>query len=196
MTGFLDLFLNFVLSFGIAGIVVLAVLDSSFFFFAPFALDAVLILLISRHRDWMPIYAGAAIVGSIAGATLTYFLMKKISEETLAKKISPRTFTMVKRKMEKNGFAGLMIGALLPPPFPFTPFVIAAGMSQLSKKTTFGAITIGRSVRYLAEGVLALVLGKQILNLLEWQPFKIAMVGLFALAFVGTAISIYKWVKR
>ena len=196
MTGFLDSFLHFILSLGIIGIGILAILDSTFFFFLPFALDAVLIVSISRNPHWMPIYVLITIAGSVVGSFLTYFLMRKASEETLEKNIPKKKLRRVKRKIEKGEFVGLVIASLLPPPFPFTPFVIAAAISDLSEKKTFAAIITGRTIRYFLEGFLALILGPQILRLIESRGFKIFMLALFVLAIIGTALSIYKWLSR
>ena len=85
---------------------------------------------------------------------------------------------------------------MLPPPFPFTPFVMAAAVSDLSEKKTFASIIAGRTIRYFLEGFLALILGRQILRLMESRGFKIFMFGLFLFAIVGTALSILKWLKR
>jgi membrane protein YqaA with SNARE-associated domain len=196
MTEFLDTFLKFILSFGLAGVFVLATIDSTFLFFLPFALDAVLIILVSRNREWMPLYALVAVAGSFAGCATTYFLLRKASEETLKKKFPKKKFNRVKKKVKDNGFAGLIIASLLPPPFPFTPFVVAAAIMDLPKKKAFAAISIGRTLRYFLEGFLALLLGRQILKILDSQPFKIFMFGLFILAAVGTGVSIYKWVRK
>jgi len=196
MMGILDHFLAFILGLGMAGVGILAVLDSTFFFFLPFALDAVFIVLVSKNRDLMPAYALITIAGSISGSILTYALMRKASKETIEKKISKRKFKRVKKKVEKGGFPGLVLASLLPPPFPFTPFVIAAAVSDLSKKKTFAAIVTGRTIRYFTEGALALLLGGQILKLLDARGFKIFMLSLFLLAVIGTAFSIYKWVRK
>src|SRR5262245_41032547 len=115
MTGFLDSFLNFILHLGIPGIGILAFLDSTFFLFLPFALDAVLIVSISRNPQWMPVYALVTVAGSLAGSTFTYFLMRKASYETLEKKISKKKMSRVKKKVERGGFIGLMVASLLPP---------------------------------------------------------------------------------
>jgi hypothetical protein len=57
MAEFLDLFFKLILGFGIAGLFVLAILDSTIFFFLPFAVDTVLIVLVSRNHESMPVYA-------------------------------------------------------------------------------------------------------------------------------------------
>jgi membrane protein YqaA with SNARE-associated domain len=196
MTEFLDSFFKFILSFGIVGVFLLAMIDSTCLFFLPFALDAVLIILISKNREWMPVYAFVAVAGSLAGCVITYFLLRKASQETLEKKFPKKKFNQVKKKIKENGFAGLIIASLLPPPFPFTPFVIAAAVMDLPKKKAFAAISIGRTLRYFLEGLLALLLGRQILRLLDSEPFQIFMLGLFVLAAIGTGLSIYKWVRK
>ena len=196
MTGFLDQFLAFLLGFGVVGIGVLAVLDSTIIFFLPFALDALIIILISRHRDRLLLYVVVAIIGSVIGCAITYFVMRKASRETIEKKVSKRKMKRVKKKIEKGGFFGLVIASLLPPPFPFTPFVVAAAVSELSVKKTFGAIITGRTARYFAEGALALLFARKILHLLDSRGFKIFMLSLFVLAVIGTAFTIYKWVRK
>lgn len=92
MSHFVDAFFHFVLGFGLLGVFILAVLDSTIFFYLPFALDAVLIILISHHRDWMPVYALITVAGSVAGCAITYFIVKKASDETLAKKVPKEKF--------------------------------------------------------------------------------------------------------
>src|ERR1700752_2109490 len=125
MTEFLDSFIQFILAFGLLGIFILAMLDSTIFFFLPFAVDTVLIILVYRRREWMPFYALVTIAGSLAGCVLTYLLLRKASEETLEKKFPKKKFSRGKRKIKEKGFIGLMITSLLPPPFPFSPFVAA-----------------------------------------------------------------------
>ena len=196
MTGFLDQFLSFLLGFGVIGLGVLAVVDSTVFFFLPFAQDALLIILVSKHRDLMWLYAGVTVLGSTIGSIITYIIFRIASEETIEKKVSKTKLKRVQKKIDKGGFMALVIASILPPPFPYTPFVAAAAVSELSPKKTFAAIVVGRSLRYFGIGILALILGRQILGLMEARAFKIFMLALFALAIIGTVISIYKWIRK
>jgi membrane protein YqaA with SNARE-associated domain len=196
MTGVLDGFFQLILGFGLLGVFVLALLDSTFFIFLPFALDAVLIILISRHREWMPLYALAGLAGSLAGSALTYYLISKASEETIEKKLPKEKFERFRKKAKESGFAGILVTSLLPPPFPFTPFVMAAAVTHLPRKKMFAAISIGRFIRYFAEGVLALLIGRQLLRLFESNVFKAIMLGLFIFALLGTVLTILRWVRR
>ena len=195
MAEFLDLFLKLILGFGIAGLFVLAIFDSTIFFFLPFAVDTVLIVLVSQNRESMPVYALVTVAGSLAGCAVTYLVVRKASEETLEKKFPQKKFDRVRQKIKNKGFPGLIITSLLPPPFPFSPFVAAAAVTRVPPRRAFAGIAIGRSVRYFGEGLLAVALGPQILRLLDSDPFKGFMLGLFVVSAVGTALSIYKWVK-
>ncbi len=196
MTGLLDGFFQIILSFGLLGVFVLALLDSTFFIFLPFALDAVLIILISRHREWMPLYALVSLAGSLAGSALTYFLISKASEETIEKKLPKAKFERFRKKAKESGFVGMLVTSLLPPPFAFTPFVMAAAVTHLPRKKIFTAISIGRFIRYFVEGILALLIGRQILRLFESHIFKGVMLGLFILALLGTVLTILHWIRR
>jgi len=196
MTGFLDQFLSFLLSFGVLGLGILAIVDSTVFFFMPFAQDALLIILVSKHRDLMWLYAGVTVLGSTIGSVITYYIFRIASEETIEQRISKTKFKRVHKKIEKGGFMALLIASILPPPFPYTPFVAAAAVSELSPQKTFAAIVVGRSLRYFGIGILALILGRQILGLLEARAFKIFMVALFVIAIIGTVISIYQWIRK
>jgi membrane protein YqaA with SNARE-associated domain len=192
----IDGFFKFILGFGLFGVFILAMLDSTIFFFLPFALDFVLVVLITHHREFMPVYALITVAGSLAGSALTYFIVRKASEETIAKKIPKDKFNKVRTKLKKREFASMLIASLLPPPFPFTPFVTAAALAELPERKTFAAISVGRTVRYFLEGALALVLGHQLLRIFESTTFKSFMFGLFIVAAIGTVISIYKWVRK
>lgn len=196
MIGLLDGFFNILIGLGFVGVFILALLDSTFVFFLPFALDTVLIILISRHREWMPLYALVSIAGSVAGCALTFWLISKASEETLEKKLPKAKFDQVRKKLSEKGFAGMVVTSLLPPPFPFTAFVMAAAVGHMPPRKTFAAISIGRTVRYFLEGVLALILGRQLLRLFESHTFKAAMLSLFVFALIGTILTIMKWVRR
>lgn len=196
MTEFLDQFFRLILGFGLPGLFLLAVFDSTIIFFLPFAVDAILIILVSQQPGSMPFYALVSVAGSLAGCVFTFLVARKASEQTLDKKISAKKLKRVKDKIKNKGFAGLIITSLLPPPFPFSPFVVAAAVSKVPRKKAFAGIAIGRTIRYFAEGFLAIVLGRQVLRLLDSNAFKAVMLGLFVVAAVGTALSIYHWVRK
>jgi membrane protein DedA with SNARE-associated domain len=89
---------------------------------------------------------------------------------------------------ERWGFAAIAIPALLPPPMPLVPFVLAAGAMQYSVKKFLLAMTLGRIVRYMILAYLAARYGRKMLPFLlqHGHPVVAAAVGL-----VVTALLIY-----
>src|ERR1044071_9513132 len=124
MTGILNSVIKFLFRLGIFGIFSLSFIDSTFFvFLPPLIIDTALVLFISHRTGWMPLYALFATAGSLAGCTLDYLIIGKSSEKTLEKLLPKQKFEHVKGKMKKNAFWSLVLASLLPPPFPFSPFI-------------------------------------------------------------------------
>jgi membrane protein YqaA with SNARE-associated domain len=186
-----------ILSFGYVGLFVLSALDSTVLFFMPFAIDFLFIAHVSRHRAEFPFYLLTTVCGSVAGCLITYWIVSKTSEKTLERHLPKKEFEKIKMKIDKKGFYAVLIAAVLPPPFPFSPFILAASIAKISlKKLTTGVLT-GRSLRFMIEGLLAFFLGRHILRLfLKSDALKFTMLGIFALAIIGTSISIYKWIRK
>jgi len=63
--------------------------------------------------------------------------------------------------VEKNGFGGMLIAALLPPPTPFKVFVFAAGVFEIPLGSYTTAIALARCIRYFGIGYLAVRYGKE-----------------------------------
>lgn len=191
-----DHILRIILSFGYIGLFVLAALDSTVLFFMPFAIDFLFIAHVSRNRAEFPYYLLTTVCGSVAGCLTTYWIVSKTSEKTLDRHLPKQKFKKLKKKIDEKGLYAVLLAALLPPPFPFSPFILAASIAKMSLKKLIAGVSTGRSLRFLVEGILAILLGRQILRLLKSDVLRIAMLGIFVLAIVGTSISIYKWTHK
>jgi len=119
---------------------------------------------------------------------VTYRLARKGGKESLARKVSAKTLKKVYGMFERWGFAAIAIPALLPPPMPLVPFVLAAGAMQYSVNKFLLAMTLGRIVRYLVLAYLAARYGRKMLPLLlqHGHPAVAAVVGLAV-----TAVLVY-----
>jgi membrane protein YqaA with SNARE-associated domain len=191
-----DHVLRIILSFGYIGLFILAALDSTILFFMPFAIDFLFIAQVSRHRAEFPYYLLTTVCGSVAGCLITYWIVSKTSEKTLERHLPKDKFQKLKKKIDEKGFYAVLFTAILPPPFPFSPFVLAASIAKLSLKKLVGGVFTGRTLRFLAEGILAFFLGRRILKILNSGALKFTMLGIAVLAIVGTSISIYKWTRK
>jgi len=180
---------------GPIGVFLLGIADSSFLFL-PFGNDLLLIALVSANRDsWIWIlYVVLAAAGSVIGAFLVDVLMRKVGEEGLEYFVDERTIKRLRGKIEKHAGRAVFVATVMPPPFPFTAVVMSASALQAPRKTVLSAVFLGRLVRFTIEALLALWFGRQLLTWLDSDYVEYAMYAFLAIAVVGTALSIRKWV--
>jgi uncharacterized membrane protein YdjX (TVP38/TMEM64 family) len=81
----------------------------------------------------------------------------------------------------------VLVPSILPPPAPFKPFVLMAGIADISVTRFSAAILIGRGTRYFLEGLLALWYGERALAFIHAHGTSTALaaMGLLAIGFVA-----------
>lgn len=177
------------------GLVGLGVLDSSFLF-TPFGNDLLIIALTARHHARMPYYAAMASAGSVAGCLLVDLVCRKGGKEGLKKRVSRKRIEYLERKIGQDAGYALAVASLMPPPFPFTPWVIAAAALQYPRKKLLSVIAVARFARFCIEGTLAVFFGRGILRLARSDQFKYVIFVLLVVSIAGSAYSVYLWVKQ
>ncbi len=178
------------------GLLLLGALDSSFLFL-PFGNDLLLIAFVSADRgglNWI-LYVLMSALGSVLGVLVVDLLMRKAGEEGLKKFVKPKRIELLKKKMEKNAGWAVFIATLLPPPFPFTPVVMAASALQCSRMNLLIAVFVGRLLRYTIEALLALYFGRKLIRIIDSPVVEYFVYGFIAIAVVGSTMSIWKWVS-
>jgi len=196
---FFSLFTFFV-SLGAWGALLIAVLDSSMIFFLPFAVDATVIILAAQTRNlsWfysIIFYPAMAAAGSLIGAAATFWIGRKIGEKGIEAFVPEKRAQKIKDKVREKGAIAMALPALIPPPFPFTPFILACGALDVSKKRFFSTLATMRLLRFSGEGALAFVYGRRITRWLQSNVFQTFIAVLIVIAIIGTAYSIYKLIK-
>jgi membrane protein YqaA with SNARE-associated domain len=182
-----------------AGVLVMGALDASVVFFLPLGIDFVVIIMAARNPDLFWMYAALATLGSIAGASATFWIGRKVGEHGLSRLVKPSTLKRVEQRVTRS--AALPIAALgvVPPPFPFTAFVLTSGACRLNPWTFLSTLAGVRLVRFMAEAALAAHYGRGILAWMESRTFTIVVIGLTVLAIGGTVVSgvaVYRSIKR
>jgi membrane protein YqaA with SNARE-associated domain len=175
------------------GLVVLGVADNSVIPLTG-SMDVLTIWLAARHLHPWPYYAAMATIGAVIGGYITYALARKGGKETMERKLSKRRAKQFSKAFERWGFFAVAIPALLPPPFPFVPFLIVAGAMQYSRAKFMGALTLGRAVRYSIAAYLGFHYGTHILRFFS-HYYKPAMAILIGLAVIGTVMSIVQYFR-
>ena len=137
------------------GLVVMAALDASLVFFLPLGIDFVVIIMTARKPGLFWLYALLATLGSITGGAGTFWVGRQAGERGLTRLVSPRRLMRVKTSVDRGALVVAAMG-LIPPPFPFTPFVLASGALGMNPWAFFGALTIVRALRFGIEAVLAM----------------------------------------
>jgi membrane protein YqaA with SNARE-associated domain len=174
------------------GVVVLAALDSTLFFSLPFGIDAAVIILGARLATLWWIAPLLATAGSVAGAALTFWMGMKVGEKGLERWVPVRRLERVRASVRKKGAVALAVLDLIPPPFPFTPFVLAAGALEVRSRTFFITLTGCRIFRFGLEAALAATYGQGVLRMLDSDLFH-DIVMFFVV--ITLALSIFSLVK-
>jgi membrane protein YqaA with SNARE-associated domain len=185
----------FATALGGPGLLLISFLDSSVLTF-PIINDLLLIDLSIQQPQRMPLYAFLAAFGSIAGCVLLYFLARKGGEAFFRRKAGAKA-TAIRRVVEKNGFGGMLIAALLPPPTPFKVFVFAAGVFEVPLLSFTTAIALARCIRYFGIGYLAVRYGKEAIPFIGQHKMGIVVaLAVFVLASYGASRLILREAKE
>ncbi|MGB8521997.1 MAG: VTT domain-containing protein [Candidatus Acidiferrales bacterium] len=176
---------HWIFHLGAFGLIPLGVLDASVIPL-PGSMDVLTIVLAAKQPDWWIYYALMATVGSVTGNYLTYRLARKGGKETLERKLSRKNMNMVTRNFERWGLGAIAIPALLPPPMPLVPFVLAAGATKYPLKKFLAALTVARIVRYSILSLLAARYGREIILFMRshGHPVAFAVAAVAAIAAV------------
>ena len=181
-------FLHWMFRLGGLGLIPLGIVDNSVIPIAG-SMDVVTVLLCAQSKQWWPYYALMATIGSLIGGYITYRLTRTESKSHLAKLFSRPKAKGFKNLFGKWGFSAIVVPAMLPPPFPIVPFLIAAGATQYPRGKFLGALAIGRAIRYTILGILGFLYGKWILEVMRTHVLLIVSVGVgLILASVTVAV--------
>jgi len=180
--------LHWLVRLGGPGLVLLGIADNSLIPITG-SMDVLTIWLSARQKDWWPFYAAMSTVGAVLGGYITYALARKGGKEALERKFSKKRVTGVYKKFERWGFGAIAVPALLPPPFPMVPFLLAAGAMQYPRKKFLGALALGRGVRYTILAALGAIYGRHIIRFFR-EYYAPALVILIGLAIAGGIVSL------
>ena len=178
-----------------AGVIVLAALDSTLFFSLPFGIDAAVILLAARLKETWWIVAPIATAGSVGGAAITFWMGVKIGDQGLERWVSQKRLLRIRAHVRNRGAVALAVLDLIPPPFPFTPFVLAAGALDVSARMFFVTLAACRVLRFGLESALAFMYGPHILTWLDSNVFHGFVMASIAIAVAFTLISLVQIIR-
>ena len=179
------------------GLILLGLADNTPFVSAPpGSVDAFVILLSAHRHEWWAYYAFMAVVGEVLGGYLTYRLAQKGGQETLEKKVGKPRAEKIYKHFERRGGITVFTGSILPPPFPFTSVLTAAGIMQYPREKFLSALTTGRGVRFFAVAYFGRIYGQQMIGFISrhYRPVMYVLIALAVTAGIG-ALVYFKWYR-
>jgi membrane protein YqaA with SNARE-associated domain len=193
MGEFVDNVRRLALALGGPGLFLVAFLDSSVLPL-PGITDILLVVMVTRNPGAMLWYVLMTVAGSVAGCLVLHYLGRKGGEAFVRKRFTGDKIEGAMRALQRNGVMAVLIPCLLPPPAPFKIFILLAGVVGISAARLATAIAIGRGVRYLALGFLAMKYGDQATEYMREHGtvVSIAVVALLAAGFAAFLL----WSRR
>jgi membrane protein YqaA with SNARE-associated domain len=191
-------FLHLLFSFGIAGLFFVSIIDSSFVPLPiPGVTDIMIVLFAAQKTNWFLLIL-LATAGSALGGYLSYQVGQSGGMSFLEKHIPPRIFKRVCDWMEKHAILSVALPALLPPPMPLSPFVLAAGALKMSRSKFMTTFTLSRAIRHSIAAFLGVHYGKQVLHL--WNAFSqkwatTILIVIWSVILISCAIAFWKLYK-
>ncbi len=181
-------FLHFLFGFGIFGLFFVSIVDSSFVPLPiPGVTDIMLIVMSARHENVLLLVL-LATAGSAIGGWFSHQVGQRGGMAFLQKHVPQRIFKSVCEWMESHAILSVALPAILPPPMPLSPFVLAAGALNMSRKKFMIAFTASRFVRHAIAAWLGVHYGRHILRLWNSLSAKYA-TSILVVIWVGIAIS-------
>jgi membrane protein YqaA with SNARE-associated domain len=176
------------------GLILLGLIDNSPIPL-PGSMDVATILLAAHNRNLWVYYAIMATVGAALGGYLTYRVARKGGKETLEKRFSKRKTARVYAIFERWGLAAVAIPAILPPPFPIVPMLLAAGAMQYPTRKFLAALALGRGIRYTILAYLGARYGRHIVRLFALYYWPVLIV-LIAFSLLGGLYGLFEYKRR
>ena len=186
---------HLLLSYGIFGLFLVSIVDSSFIPLPlPGVTDIMLVFFAASHANPFLLVA-AATVGSALGGWFSYRVGQSGGMAFIEKRTPPRIFKAVTNWMEAHAILAVALPALLPPPMPLSPFVLAAGALKMRLRTFMIAFTASRCLRHLIAVLLGIHYGKHVLHF--WFKFSdkygtAILIVLWSFILISVAIAFYQ----
>jgi membrane protein YqaA with SNARE-associated domain len=179
---------------GLPGVFAVSAIDSSPIPLPlPGATDLLLLWLASHGSNPQRLVA-CAVAGAALGGALGWRLGRKGGDGVLRRHVPARLLEPVCRWAKSNPILAVFLPALLPPPVPLSPFVLAAGALGVPLKRFLVAFVAARTIRYSLVAWLGVTYGRHVIRLWSqtldrWSiPLLVAFLALLAGGIVFAAV--------
>lgn len=160
----------------------------------PGSTDLLLLWLVaSGGEPW--ILAASATAGSLLGGYSTWEVGRRGGEAALGRYMPARMLGKITRWVKRHPVLAVFLPAVLPPPIPALPFVLASGALRVSRRRFLAIFAAARALRYSLIAWLGVLYGQTIVsvcsrNLAQWSTPLLWIFG--ALLTVSIWLGIWK----
>ncbi len=190
--------IHLLLSFGLIGVFLVSIVDSSFVPLPiPGITDIMIVVLAAQHANLFLLIGGATL-GSFLGGYFSYKVGQSGGLAFLEKHVPARIFKPVCNWMETHAILSVALPAILPPPMPLSPFVLAAGALKMSRNKFLITFTISRLLRHAAAAGLGIYYGPHVVRI--WNKFTRKwgvpiLITIWSIILIGVGIAFWKIYK-
>ncbi|MCS6885366.1 MAG: VTT domain-containing protein [Acidobacteriota bacterium] len=170
------------LSYGWIGLFVIGVLDSTFVPM-PSGPDVLLVAGVVLDSSLWNIlkFVLAATLGSTLGCIILYGLAKQAGTKAL-RRVSEQRREYIRKLLGKYDLLAVVGACVMPPPFPFKPFILCSGVFGFNLKRLVVGLLIGRTLRYTILALLARSFGQATLQLVRQHGSSVLLVVVVVIA--------------
>lgn len=182
-----DAIIDFARENGVYGLMLLAFTES---FISPILPDILMVPLCLAEPQNAIYYSGMTTLASIVGGFVGYSMGARLGPVCVNRVVPQHHWERIRSLAERHGAWTVFWGALMPIPYKFVS--ISAGVLGLNRNLFLLITVLGRSKRFLLEGILLYYYGAAILEV--WARYEHYGVWLVAAGVVAAAV--YLLVRR
>jgi membrane protein DedA with SNARE-associated domain len=132
-----------------------------------------------------------AVAGALVGGLLTWSAGKKGGEKALRRYVPSRYYNPITRWVKGHGPIAVTIAAILPPPIPLMPFLVAAGALGVTRRRFLASLGVARAIRYGIVAWLGVKYGRHMLH--WWNRYMVQYEGSIGWAILGLFLAALAW---
>jgi membrane protein YqaA with SNARE-associated domain len=163
-------FIHFFRHLGLIGLLPISAVDSSFVPLPIPGVTDILLIVFAAAKSNVFLLVAIATLGSAIGGFFSHAVGQAGGMAFLEKHVPKGILSRVTSWMEDHAILSVSLPALLPPPMPLSPFVLAAGAVHMSRKKFMLAFTISRFIRHCIAVWIGVRYGHAFLRL--WSHFS------------------------
>lgn len=165
---------------GIVGLGLLSTIDASFVPLpVPGAADLLIAVMAAKSHSWL-LLTVVSTLGSIVGGAACFWVGELSGVSIVEKRVPPKYFKRITNWVEHHAYSSVAVPAILPPPFPLIPFVMAAGALKMPRRKFLIAFTLSRFIRHAIFALLGIHFRKQLGFIYRWIESPYAVWALIA----------------